>query len=418
MKQGLFLGALLICANLSHADPALSWSEALTLASKNNAQLQAAQASLQSARYLENGSYSEFLPQISGELEYSRSGSNISSSTGGGQYSAALQGRQNLFAGFADSSSIKKAKAAVQIAEAELQTAKALVSADLKNSYEGSSYAQEFQKLTQSIIRRRQENFKLVDLRFQTGRENKGSVLLSEANLNQAKYEDLQAQNALRTAQAQLAKSLGLDEFSTYQVSENVPVSPPPQLPPDLKLLATTTPEYIRAQAQLESASADLTSARSAFLPSLDLTGSVGRSDTDFYPEANKNWTVGLSLSLPIFNGGRDYHGTRSAAALKSSADHARFTASRELLVNLQRAYSTYVESVMKLQVDESFRRASTMRAEIARNKYNNGLLSFEDWDLIESDLINRQKAYLQTRRDRVASEAAWEKAQGKGAIP
>jgi len=53
--------------------------------------------------------------------------------------------------------------------------------------------------------------------------------------------------------------------------------------------------------------------------------------------------------------------------------------------------------------------------AEIARNKYNNGLLTFEDWDVIESDLINRQTTYLQNQRDRVISEAAWENIQGIG---
>jgi hypothetical protein len=58
------------------------------------------------------------------------------------------------------------------------------------------------------------------------------------------------------------------------------------------------------------------------------------------------------------------------------------------------------------------------LRAEIARSKYNNGLLSFEDWDLIENDLINRQKALLVSVRERVTAEAGWEQARGEGAIP
>ena len=36
---------------------------------------------------------------------------------------------------------------------------------------------------------------------------------------------------------------------------------------------------------------------------------------------------------------------------------------------------------------------------------------------LIENDLINREKSLLQTKRDRVFAEAAWELVQGKGAI-
>jgi outer membrane protein len=58
------------------------------------------------------------------------------------------------------------------------------------------------------------------------------------------------------------------------------------------------------------------------------------------------------------------------------------------------------------------------LRSELGRAKYKNGLLNFEDWNAIESDLINRQKAKLQSQRDRVVAEAAWEQATGKGVIP
>ncbi|MGZ3696004.1 MAG: TolC family protein, partial [Bdellovibrionota bacterium] len=67
--------------------------------------------------------------------------------------------------------------------------------------------------------------------------------------------------------------------------------------------------------------------------------------------------------------------------------------------------------------VDQGFRDAATVRAEIARTKYNNGLQTFEDWDTIENDLITRQKAYLQSKRARVTAEAAWEQAQGIGVL-
>jgi hypothetical protein len=44
--------------------------------------------------------------------------------------------------------------------------------------------------------------------------------------------------------------------------------------------------------------------------------------------------------------------------------------------------------------------------------------MTFEDWDLIETDLINRQKTELQARRDVVLAEAAFEQAQGKSVFP
>ena len=60
----------------------------------------------------------------------------------------------------------------------------------------------------------------------------------------------------------------------------------------------------------------------------------------------------------------------------------------------------------------------SKVRADISRSKYNNGLTTFDDWDLIENDLINRQKDYNLKIRDRLTSEAFWEQTQGTGVIP
>ena len=58
------------------------------------------------------------------------------------------------------------------------------------------------------------------------------------------------------------------------------------------------------------------------------------------------------------------------------------------------------------------------MRSDIARSKYNNGISNFDDWDLIENELINRQKDLTLKVRDQIVALASWENAQGKGMFP
>jgi hypothetical protein len=43
--------------------------------------------------------------------------------------------------------------------------------------------------------------------------------------------------------------------------------------------------------------------------------------------------------------------------------------------------------------------------------------MQFENWDLIETDLISKQKIAVQTVRDRHIAEATWLMTQGKGVI-
>ena len=162
---------------------------------------------------------------------------------------------------------------------------------------------------------------------------------------------------------------------------------------------------------------AGIRTARSGFFPSLNLTGTMGRQGRDFFPSGER-WSVGVGLSFPLFSGGQDYYASKAAVAGFAQAVGTRESVDRQLLVSLRQSYRTYTQGVEKLLVDTAFLEAAASRSEIARNRYNNGLLTFEDWDVIENDLISRQKTRLQSKRDRVVSEAAWEQAQGKGVIP
>jgi outer membrane protein TolC len=405
----------------AEAPGVLTWSDAVASMRENNADLRAAEASLRSTRELEGVARSGFLPEVTGTLNYSR-GDDVNAATRpvdehDGVYSGTLNASQNLFAGFQDVGKLRQASANTESAAANLQLVRARVGYDLVNAFEGVVYARGYGRLTEEIIRRRGENLRLVQLRFQSGRENEGSVLLSRAYLEQAKYDDLQAKNAFRVARAQLMRALGIDDGDLRDVSGDVPVSEPKGTP-SMKALAQETPDYIQALAQERAQQAAVTVARSGFYPTLAMAGKVGETGHAPFAEDRDQWSVGVNLTLPIFNGGSDFYGTRSAAAEAARAEAARINVGRQVLAKLEQTYAAYIEAVTKLRVDESFRNAAQLRAEIARKKYNNGLLTFDDWDVIENDLINREKAYQQSRRDRVLAEAAWQQALGKGVIP
>lgn len=411
---------LLMLPIAARAAEPLSWPESVEIAAKNNAELKAAQATVLAAEYQEGSAASGFYPQISGGVGLSRGNRVIDDVVIGGdddRYSATLSATQNLFNGYGDRARVQQARANTRAAAASLQIVKARISFELKSAFEGLLYAQAYQELTEEIIRRRQENLRLVELRFESGRENKGSVLLSQAYLEQARYNDLQARNAEGVARAQLAQALGLEKSALFDIRGAVPIEEPPAHAPDFPALAEATPSFIQASAQEDAAESTVTVTRSRALPTLDLTGTTGRSDTHFLG-GEDNWTIGLNLAIPLFTGGRNYYDTRTAQANWAAAINSRESVNADVAAQLAEAFANYREAVAKLRVDDSFRQAAILRAEIARKRYNNGLLSFEDWDLIENDLISRQTTYLQSRRNRVIAEAAWEQAQGKGAIP
>ena len=411
---------------IANAEP-LGFDDSVREAAANNADLRTARANLAAAGYNVSAAYAGYFPQASAGLSYSHSTGSAVTTTGtsagsvivtgtSDTYSASVSVNQNLFAGFQDSARIDQGDANRVAAEASYAVTRASVSQALKVAFANLKYAQDSVALADSIVHRLEENVRLVGLRFDSGGENKGSLLLTQASLAQARLGRLQAGQAVTTAQASLAQALGRSDAHGIEIRGEVPTRLP-ELAPDFGALTRQAPQYQLAVATERAAAAGITLARSAYYPSLNLTGSVGRVGSDWFPE-DSHRAVGVNVSVPIFSGGRDYYAVRSAAASFDAAGADKESVERQTRVALEQAYSGYVQAVEGVKVAQAFVDAAQTRAEIARAQYNNGLLTFNDWKLIEDDLTQRQTNYLLSQRDRVSAEAAWEQAQGKGVMP
>lgn len=415
IKSTLFL----ILINWTLHARTINWQTGLSLLQQNNPEWSAATQTLESTRVLEDSARSGFLPKLSGAISSSESYNEVTSNSSQRSESVSLNLSQNLFSGFVDIARYNESKQNTLIAEMTWKQAKAKISYDYASAYAGVVYAQEYVTLTQKILARRKENLNIVELRFNSGRENKGSVLLSEAYYQQAVYDSIQAGLQLDVAQNALAQVVGLSlTDEKLLVTPDIPIKELEESSViDFKKLGTATLDYQKAIAQAEAAKFTHDQNKAAYYPSLDLTGSLGKTDSVFPPEKDR-WSVGVSLTIPIFSGGRDYANELSARYRRVAAEVNRTAISYQMIVKLKQAYSQYRLAIEKVKVDEKFKQAAQMRSEIAKKKYNNGLMSFDDWDVVENDLIQREKNSLTSSRDRVVGSANWDQVQGLGLWP
>jgi outer membrane protein len=400
----------------------LNFNQCLEMTFKQNPEIQAARANLSAADYQRSQIWSDFLPRLSAGLSMSdqtlerktTSLLNPINTTNGQSFSASIDASLNLFAGLRDRARMGQASDALDASRAKFIMTSARMVYELKAAFQNLYYAQSYQNLTKEIIRRREENLKIVELRFEGGLENKGSVLLSQAYLAQARYDELQARNLEETAKRQLARVLGVEDYAKINIQYDLAIAEPPK-DANLEEIAKTTPEYRESVYLEQSAEKNIDVVEANFFPTLTLTGSLRQVGQDYFPTDSKQEVIGLSLNIPLFDGGKDFYGRKSAIENFVAQKSLRMNVSRNLLARLQQQLATYQEADAKLKADQLFVEATTVRAKIARNKYNNGLLNFENWDIIESDLINRQKALLISQRERVLVEAAWNQTLAKG---
>ncbi len=384
------------------------------MAAQKNAEIQASITIYEAAKAQAKGSYSGFYPSLSVGAGYNH-GTSGNDTSATDSFSTSLVLNQNIFSGLQDAAKVKQGKANEEVARLNLKIVKSRISHDLKTAYAGLLFAQGYLRLTTDSILRRESNLRMVELRYQSGRENKGSVLLSQANLAEARYQKLYAQGQIESSQQQLAKVLGNDDLTGLQLTSTAPTRSPPDTI-NLKQMSIETPEYLQSIQQEDISESSITIARSGFFPTLSLVASTTDSGASWYPSDNR-WNLGVGITLPLFSGTKDYFASQAAADNYRASLFNRQSALRTALSRLRQTFNSYRESIEKLKVREAYNEANQLRAKIGRQKYNNGFMSFDDWDRIENELIDKQKELLEGQRDRISAESAFDQARGVGAI-
>lgn len=400
------------------ADGSLSWENSLREAAENNANLAAAQAVLRKAEAQVSAAYSAFLPSIAGSADASRTNTTDAAavSTNGDRISVGLGVSWDLFHGLRDLSKLQLAQWNLESSKAALELVKANLHLELKKAFTQLLYVQKVISLNQEIAKRRKDNLDMVRLRFQGGRENKGSYYRSKAIYRQAQFDVSQSGRNLRVAQKQLARILGRDLLLpiTVEGSFNVKALPEPTL--DFKALARETPSVRQSSADLNVSRKALAQSKSTLVPSLTASGSVSLFGTSFDLNNNR-WTAGLTLAVPLF----DWSNFANISAAKSEelrAEYALQNAEQAAGVALEESLATLRNSVERIEVQQEVLEAAALRAEIARAQYTSGLSTYLDWDIIENDWISQRQNLLSAQRDALFAEAAWEQSLGKGELP
>jgi outer membrane protein TolC len=190
-----------------------------------------------------------------------------------------------------------------------------------------------------------------------------------------------------------------------------------PDTPPSFVQLTNLTPAHLEAVAQLHLSESGYVTARSVFLPTLSANASLSRNGLNF-DENQPEWSAGLELSLPLFTGGKDLFNLKSAEETKLGTQDALQSTDLKTESSLESAYASFEDALDEMQVQVKQVQAAQAQEEIGKAEYLNGLLIFQNWNLLETALTNQEKTELSDSLSIKTMEANWELTQGKGVIP
>ena len=251
-----------------------------------------------------------------------------------------------------------------------------------------------------STVALRQEQVRLVRSRFEGGIGNELDVARAETELATTEAEvsslakrRVELENALAILVGANPATFKLAALNDANVNWNpTPPVVPAGLPADL---LERRPDVAEAERQLAAANARIGVAKAAFFPVLRLTGSGGYLSGDIdnlFNWESRVWSIGPSISLPVFAGGRNRANLkRSKAAYEEAVAAYRqriLVAFGDVENSLAGIHHLGNQAAAQQRAVANARRA----AELAGERYRAGIVSY-------LEVVDANRATLQTER-------------------
>ena len=206
---------------------------------------------------------------------------------------------------------------------------------------------------------------------------------------------------------------------SGFHVAASGGAPAPPHIPVGLpSQLIERRPDIRAAEAQLEAANADIGVAKADFFPSFKLLGSGGfesLSTSTFLDWENRALSIGPSISLPIFNGGKLKASLRAAQSRHAEA-LAKYR--QAVLIGLREVEDSLLDLrsfAHQRQAIAAALAAADDTTKLARVRYDKGLASY--FEVVEADrtVLSTRLALAQLDGQRAVASVLLAKALGGG---
>lgn len=379
--------------------------EAIGIALRRNPELEQARSFVEQREFDRLASYGSFLPRMDLGYGYSNSSTGRLDPTGQSitttSYTMQLGATYDVFTGLRRFADVRSARLDVRAENARLRQSEFQTTFGVKQAYFNAVAARELVQVEEDRVRRQEDQLNFVQQLLQLGRATRSDLLRTQLDLNNARLALLNAENAARASTFQLAEVLGLEE-PVEPVREATLEGEPLAYTRDQLMQAALQvgPSVTAASAAAEAAQAAIASVRSAYLPTLSFSGGWAWQAADF-PPSNRSWRVGLTASLPLFNGFQRETQLWQAQAQSEVARSRERAARLALRADVDAAFSQIRSAQAGLELAEQSVELSREDLRVTQERFRLGLATILDLQAAqiavsqaEVELINRRFDY------------------------
>jgi len=405
----------------------ISLAEAIRLAQQNSPATVQARGTIQTSSLGVKQAYSAFLPSInlsagtnnqSGD-RFDTQGNLVPFTGNPTNYSTGLNASLQLFDGGKRLFDIKKNKADVNAAEASEVTQMYQVGLLVKEQYYNILAARESQSASQAQIDLANQELKAASLRLRAGAATTSDSLRSVIQLGNARLALLTAQNNLGLANATLTRLVGSTRPVTATVSDTLDQQVIIPSLAELEPLVQKAPLVEQADAQLKSAEAASRSAKTAYMPTVNLNFSRGGSGLDpAFGLGDKrfayNQSLNFSLSFPLFNNLNREVSVMRAEVAEDNAEVALRDARLQAHETLVQTLGQMTTAREQVSIQTASVTAALEDLRVQQKRYELGASTFLDVLTSQSQLDQARTSLIRARFDYRVAKAQLEALIGR----
>jgi len=292
-------------------------------------------------------------------------------------------------------------------AQETLQSMRLALQADVADMYFGLQALDREINILERGVQVRADSVDILRKRVTTGQITELDLSSNVVDLETTRTQLQQARSDRAVMEHALAVLVGKApadfNFAKKPLTAQIPVVPA-GIPSSV---LERRPDISAAQHDLAAANARIGVAKAAFFPRISLTGTGGFESTtlpDLFKWSSRTWSIGPSMSLPIFTGGRN---TANLAASKASYDEyvARY---REQVLEAFRDVEDSLTQLKSLSEQAQAQRTATDAAKqaekIANLRYDSGDLGYLETISARRDALATERSEVQVQQARLSA--------------
>ena len=313
----------------------LTLEECLALSEANHPDLAGADAKREAERRRLSLTAVEDRVQASASASAARSGREGAPS--GSSYTAGVTASVRVFDANRTKYAVEAQRGTLAATEAEGRKTRLQVRYGVKKAYMDLLLAGEVRGQRKESVDSFRLHLERAKGYYETGLKPKSDVTKAEVDLGNAQLALVEAESNVRVAQAALLNAMGVDLAGPFEVRAEDRALPESAEGGAEALALEHRQDYEAANRRTLAGKAEVRSAARASSPSLSLRGGYSAGGEEI-SSLSSEWNVGLSLNVPVVDGGAASARTDIARAQVRSLEAAREALRQNILLEVRKA--------------------------------------------------------------------------------